>query len=76
MDTTYHASQTIYCASVSPSVRCVSTIMRRTPASVSDNVRRKRPSIARPAVHRSAATIQSVYVAFSPPSTNRSAPLI
>ena len=41
----------IYCASVSPGVRCVSTIVRRTPASVSDNVRRKWPSIARRAVH-------------------------
>ena len=36
-----------YCASVSPIVRCVSPIVRRTPASVSADVRRKRCSIAR-----------------------------
>jgi hypothetical protein len=41
------ASQAIYCASVSPTVRCVSTIVRRTAPSVSANVRRKWPSIAR-----------------------------
>ena len=35
-------------------MRCVSTIVRRTPASVSDNLRRKRPSIARRAVHHCA----------------------
>jgi hypothetical protein len=48
------ASQAIYCASVSPSVRCVATIVRRTPTSVSDNVRRKWPSIARRTVHHCA----------------------
>ena len=39
-----------YCASV-PSVRCVSRNVRPTPSSVSDNVRRKWPSIARRTVH-------------------------
>jgi hypothetical protein len=48
------ASLTIYCASVSPNVRCVSTIVRRSPASVSANVRRKPRSIARRAVHHCA----------------------
>jgi hypothetical protein len=37
--------------SISPSVHCVSTIVRRTPASVSDNVRRKRRPIVRRTVH-------------------------
>ena len=41
------ASQAIYCASVSPSLRYVSSNVRLTLASVSRNVRRKRPSIAR-----------------------------
>jgi hypothetical protein len=50
----HHAPMTVYCASVSSSVRCVSTSVRRTPASVSDNVRRERPSIARRAVHHCA----------------------
>ena len=45
------APPAIYCASVSPNLRCVSAIVRRTPASVSDNVRRKWPSIARRAVY-------------------------
>jgi hypothetical protein len=36
----YHAPQVVDCASVSPSVRSVSAIVRRTPASVSANVRR------------------------------------
>jgi hypothetical protein len=45
------ASQAIYCASVSPSVRYVSSNVRLTLASVSRNVRRKWPSIARRAVH-------------------------
>ena len=45
------APQATYCASVSQNVRCVSTIVRLEPASVSDNVRRKRRSIARRAVH-------------------------
>jgi hypothetical protein len=44
----------VYCASVSQSVRCVSTNVRRTPASVSDNVLRKGPSIARLADHHCA----------------------
>jgi hypothetical protein len=48
------APRVIYCASVSPNVRCVSTIVRPTPASVSDNLRRKRCSIARRAVHHCA----------------------
>jgi hypothetical protein len=48
------APAAIYCASVSPSVRCVSRKVRRTPASVSDNVRRKGPVIARRAVHHCA----------------------
>jgi hypothetical protein len=48
------ASQAIYCASVSPSVRCVSPIVRLKPSSVSDNVRRKRRSIARRAIHHCA----------------------
>jgi hypothetical protein len=37
----------IYCASVSPNLRCVSANVRHRLRSVSDNVRRKRPSIAR-----------------------------
>jgi hypothetical protein len=41
------APRVIYCASVSPNVRCVSANVRLTLASVSHNVRRKRPSIAR-----------------------------
>jgi hypothetical protein len=45
------APRVIYCASVSPNLRCVSTIVRPTPTCVSDNVRRKWPSIARRAVH-------------------------
>jgi hypothetical protein len=40
-----------YCASVSPSGRCVSRNVRPPPSSVSDNVRRKWPSIARRTVH-------------------------
>ena len=40
-----------YCASVSPNLRCVSANVRQTAASVSDNVRRKWPSIARRTVH-------------------------
>jgi hypothetical protein len=43
-----------YCASVSPNLRCVSTIVRRRPDSVSGNVHRKRRSIARRAVHHCA----------------------
>jgi hypothetical protein len=49
-----HALLTIYCASVSPNLRCVSTIVRRMPASISANVRRKWHSIARRAVHHCA----------------------
>jgi hypothetical protein len=49
------APRVIYCASVSPNLRCVSTIVRPTPTSVSDNVRRKRPSIARLAVYHCAS---------------------
>ncbi|MBS0641258.1 MAG: plasmid pRiA4b ORF-3 family protein, partial [Proteobacteria bacterium] len=37
--------------SVSPNVRCVSAIVRRRLGSVSDNVRRKRASIARRAIY-------------------------
>jgi hypothetical protein len=44
----------IYCASVSPDLRCVSMIVRRRPGSVSADVRRKRRSIARRAVHHCA----------------------
>jgi hypothetical protein len=40
-----------YCASVSPNLGCVSAIVRPTPASVSDNLRRKPASIARRAVY-------------------------
>jgi len=46
--------ETIDCASVSPSVRCVPPVVRRRPASVSDNVRWKWRSIARRAVHHCA----------------------
>ena len=45
------APAVIYCASVSPNLRCVSANVRRTPASVSDNLRRKWPSIARRTVY-------------------------
>jgi hypothetical protein len=48
------ASQAIYCASVSPSVRYVSSNVRLTLASVSRNVRRKWAFIARRAVHHCA----------------------
>jgi hypothetical protein len=48
------APASVYCASVSPNLRCVSAIVRQTAASVSGNVRRKRPSIARLAVHHCA----------------------
>ena len=44
----------VYCASVSPSVRCVSLIVRQSPGSVSDNVRRKPTFIARQIVLRAA----------------------
>jgi hypothetical protein len=50
----HHAPATVYCASVSPNVRCVSTIVRRELASVSDNLRRKPAFIARRAVHHCA----------------------
>jgi hypothetical protein len=43
----HRAPTIVYCASVSPNVRCVSANVRRTAASVSNNLRRKRPSIAR-----------------------------
>ena len=45
------APPAIYCASVSRNLRCVSPIVRPTPTSVSDNVRRKWPSIARRTVY-------------------------
>src|SRR5271157_6307707 len=48
------APTTAYCASVSPSVRYVSVIVRQTHASVSANVRRKRRSVARRGVHHCA----------------------
>ena len=48
------ASQTIYCASVSPIVGSVSATARRKPVSVSDNVRWKPTFIARRAVHHCA----------------------
>jgi hypothetical protein len=48
------APQANYCASVSPSLRPVSAIVRRRPASVSDNVRQKPAFIARRAVHHCA----------------------
>jgi hypothetical protein len=48
------APAVVYCASVSPNVRCVSAIVRRTPVSVSDNVRRKPAFIARQAAHHCA----------------------
>jgi hypothetical protein len=41
------ASQAIYCASVSSNLRCVSANVDLTLGSVSRNVRRKQPSIAR-----------------------------
>jgi hypothetical protein len=47
----HRAPAIVYCASVSPNLRCVSAIVRQTAASVSANVRRKWPSIARRAVH-------------------------
>ena len=48
------ASQTIYCASVSPIVGSVSATARRKPVSVSDNVRWKPTFIACRAVHHCA----------------------
>jgi len=48
------APAAIYCASVSPSVRCVSTILRRTPASLPQKVRWKQRSVARRGVHHCA----------------------
>jgi hypothetical protein len=50
----HHAPTIVYCASVSPKVRSVSTIVRRMPTSVSNNVRRNRPSIAHRTVHHCA----------------------
>jgi hypothetical protein len=50
----YHTPQVVDCASVSPSVRSVSAIVRRTPASVSANVRRNGCFIARRAVYHCA----------------------
>jgi hypothetical protein len=47
----HRAPTVVYCASVPPSVRCVSAIVLRTRASVSVNVRRKGHSIARRGVH-------------------------
>jgi hypothetical protein len=47
----HRAPAVVYCASVSPNLRCVSANVRQTAASVSDNVRRKWPSIARRAIH-------------------------
>jgi len=51
VESSSRAPAIVYCASVSPNVRCVSANVRQTAASVSDNVRRKSPSIARRAVH-------------------------
>lgn len=50
-----------YCASVSPNLRCVSSIVRQTAASVSDNVRRKWPSIA----HRTVRYCASLHIMVS-----------
>jgi hypothetical protein len=49
-----HAPAIVYCASVSPNLRCVSANVRRMPGSVSDNVRRKPAFIVRRAVHHCA----------------------
>jgi hypothetical protein len=54
LDSGRRASPVIYCASVSPIVRYVSAIVRLTPTSVSDNLRWKRLSIVRRAVHHCA----------------------
>ena len=54
-DRNYRAPTILYCASVSPIVRCVSANVRQTATSVSDNLRRKGPSIARRAVHHCAS---------------------
>jgi hypothetical protein len=54
VETRSRAPKGTYWASVSPSVRSVSAIVRRTPVSVSANVRRKRRSIARLAVRHCA----------------------
>jgi len=53
-DRNYREPPFIDCASVSPSVRCVSPIVRRTRLSVSRNLRRKRRSIARRTVYHCA----------------------
>ena len=51
----HHAPPAMYCASVSPIVRCVSANVRRTPASVSAKLRTIECSIARLAIHKCAS---------------------
>jgi hypothetical protein len=50
----------VYCAPVSQSARCVSTIVRPTPTSVSDNVRQKPAFIAPVCLSLRAATRYSI----------------